>query len=142
MTAKEYLGTLKELKDYLDQEKRDLAKLKREAESLGGTDCREERVQTTKSGTPRYAVIMDQVVDLERQILMDTVDYFVKKEEITDQIQRIRDADCMSLLYKRYIQGLSLRDIAREMDFSYSYIRQLHGKALQEFEAVYTDPEA
>lgn len=39
----------------------------------------------------------------------------------------------MNILYKRYVEYKRLKTIADEMNYTYEYIRSMHGWALEEF---------
>ena len=46
-------------------------------------------------------------------------------------IDKIEDADCVDVLYKRYFQFKKWEQIAVEKNYSYQGICKIHGKALQ-----------
>ena len=73
-------------------------------------------------------------IDLEAEINAE-IDRFVdEKHKIINQIQGLKNSDYISLLFKRYVEFKSLERICVEMNFSYDYIKHLHGYALKDFE--------
>jgi hypothetical protein len=59
--------------------------------------------------------------------------YVALKHKIINQIQELDSPLHMAILYKRYVEGKRLEQIAVEMNYSYGRIKHLHGSALLEF---------
>lgn len=133
MTAKEYLQQLKRYELLIQQRKRELAHLRLTLDGLGGTDFSRERVQ---GGAFANSAIEDKVVrlcELESEIDSALDDYFKLLGVIIKQIQGLSNQSQIQLLFKRYIEGKKLSDIAKEMDYSLVHIKRLHKNSLLEF---------
>jgi len=134
MKAKEYLRRLRRLDSVINQKLRELSELKAMSISAGGLDYSKERVQTSPSGDAPFLKIINKMIDLEAEINNEIDAFIAEKRKIINQIQSLKNADYVGLLYKRYIEYKSLDQICDEMSFSYDYIKHLHGYALRDFE--------
>lgn len=134
MKAKEYLQQLQRLDTVINQKIKELDDLRLKSQSTGSVDYSKERVQTSPSGDAPFVKPICRIIDLEAEINAE-IDRFVdEKHKIINQIQGLKNSDYISLLFKRYVEFKSLEKICVEMNFSYDYIKHLHGYALQDFE--------
>lgn len=135
MTAKEYLYQLEKLDTKINQKLEELTALKQSATSITvATDT--ERVQT--SGTSdRVGTLAVKIADMRKEIDMEIDGFVDKKHRIINQIHTLSDSKHMKLLFKKYVQFKSLELIAVEMGYTYQYIVELHGYALNEFKKTY-----
>lgn len=137
MKAKEYLQQLQRLDTIISQKMVELEDLRLKVTSTGSIDYSKERVQTSPSGDAPFANMIARIADLEDEINAE-IDRFVdEKHKIINQIQGLKNADYISLLFKRYVELKKFEIIAIEMNFTYQYILELHGYALKEFETTY-----
>lgn len=134
MTAKEYLQQAEKL-DLLIQNK--LAEKRQWLEvalgitaHLGG-----ERVQTSGSKS-KMAEAVEKCIDVEREIsalidrLIDT------KSEIVTVIELVENPTEYDVLHKRYIQKMSLLQIAERYGKEYSWATTTHGRALKSVQDI------
>lgn len=134
MTAKEYLQQVEKL-DLLIQNK--LAEKRQWLEvalgitaHLGG-----ERVQTSGSKS-KMAEAVEKCIDVEREIsalidrLIDT------KSEIVTVIELVENPTEYDVLHKRYIQKMSLLQIADRYGKEYSWATTTHGRALKSVQDI------
>lgn len=137
MKAKEYLQQLQRLDTIISQKMVELEDLRLKVTSTGSIDYSKERVQTSPSGDAPFTNMIARIADLEDEINAE-IDRFVdEKHKIINQIQGLKNADYISLLFKRYVELKKFEIIAIEMNFTYQYILELHGYALKEFETTY-----
>ena len=54
--------------------------------------------------------------------------------DISHRIKQLENEDERDVLFYRYIKGMEWWEIARTMDYSESWIYELHGRALNEVE--------
>lgn len=135
LTVRQYLEQVEILDTKINQKIYQLKDLKLRSTSTGGFDY-SERVQTSPSGDSLCRAVTDYVA-LEDEINAD-IDHFVDfKNKIINQIQTMTDVKYMKLLYMRYVEYKSLELIAVEMNYSYPYVKELHGVALQQFQNTY-----
>lgn len=139
MKAKEYLHQLRRLDAAIDQKSRELSDLRRALGSLGGIDYSKDKVQTPFSGEAPFVRVIERIIDLEEELNADIDNFLNKKHEIVKQIQGLDNVLYAEILFKRYIEYKPLDLISAETNYTYQYIRELHGRALQEFERTYTN---
>ena len=129
MTAKEYLSQYKDLNDSINAKLEQVAELRRKVQTVcsGSSDG-----SGTHSSTPydRIGEITAQIVDLEREINEDIDRSIDVQRGILTAISTVPDERLRHLLELRYINFLTLEEIARRMDYSYKQICRLHGQAL------------
>ena len=134
MKAKEYLQQLQRLDTVINQKIKEVHDLRLQAQSGGGLDYSKERVQSSPSGDAPFVKPICRIIDLEAEINAEIDKFVDEKHKIINQIQGLKNSDYISLLFKRYVEFKSLEKICVEMNFSYDYIKHLHGYALQDFE--------
>lgn len=134
MKAKDYLKRLKRLDTIIRQKQQEITDLRLTASSTGGFDYSKERVQSSPSGDAPFVRPVLKIIELEQQINAEIDKFIAEKHKIINEIQSLKNSDYINLLYKRYVEYKSLEQICVEMNFSYDYIKHLHGYALQCFE--------
>lgn len=134
MKAKEYLQQLQWLDTVINQKIRELDDLRYMSTSVGSIDYSRERVQSSPSGDAPFVGLTERIIALNEEINAE-IDAFVdKKHLIINQIQRLKNVNHVSILYKRYVEYKKFEVIADEMNFTPDYIKHLHGSALRDFE--------
>lgn len=137
MKAKEYLQQLQRLDTVINQKIKEVQDLRLKSQSTGGIDYSKEQVQSSPFGDAPFVKLIGRIIDLEAEINAE-IDAFVdEKHKIINQIQGLKNADYISLLYKRYVEYKKFETIAVEMNFTYQYVLNMHGYALKEFETTY-----
>ena len=79
-----------------------------------------------------------QLIDMENEINTDIDKLVNKRHCIINQINELQNVQYIEILYKRYVEYKDLKKIAKEMEYTYDYIRKIHVKALQNFEKRHT----
>lgn len=92
-----------------------------------------ERVQST-SDPDKLGKVFAQIDEEERKLEKMKADFLVYKVEVITAIKQVQTEKHRVLLFERYINHRSFKVIATLMNYSYDYILELHGKALEEFE--------
>lgn len=137
MTAKEYLQQLQRLDTVINQKIKEVRDLRLKAGSTGSIDYSKERVQKSPSGDAPFVKLIGRVIDLEAEINAEIDRYVDEKHRIINEIQGLKNADYISLLFKRYVEFKKFEVIAVEMGFTYQYVLNMHGYALKDFETTY-----
>lgn len=136
LTARQYLEQLQELDTVINQDLERLEEMKADATSTGGIDYSKERVQTSTSGD-KLCNDVTRYVTLDEEINAE-IDRFVDaKNQIISEIRGLHVNNYIQVLFKVYVQFKSVRQAAKEMKKSYSYVIELHNKALALFEETY-----
>ena len=135
--AKEYLQQLKRFDTVIHQKIKELSDLRQQSQSIGSMDYSRERVQTGFSGNAPFVNLTGRILDLEAEINTEIDGFMDEKHRVINQIQGLSSVNHISLLYKRYIEFKKLEVVAAEMNFTYQYVVELHGRALKEFQTTY-----
>ena len=131
-------------KDYLQQPKKlDMMILNKLAEqrqwrdiALGITANMEgERVQSSGAKT-KMADAVEKCVDMEAEInsLIDTL--IDVKKDVIQTIEKLDSPVEYDVLHRRYIQYISLQDIADHYHKDYGWATTVHGRALKSLQAI------
>lgn len=129
--AKEYLKQVETLDTKIQQKKIELDSLKDGAIGLGAFDYSKEKVQTSASES--MSVKIAKYVDFERELQEDNARFAELKHRVINQIHSLNNPIYMKILFKKYIEYKSLKDIASEIKYSYDRTKHIHGVALEAF---------
>lgn len=134
MTAKEYLQQLYRLKERVERQKDKLATLKSMLTSIRSPVTSDEKVIGENTSGASFEKIVEKIEENEIE-LNNLIDNFLyMHDKITGELEELNNNTHEELLYKKYVQFKSLETIAKEMNYSYNWIRHSHGYALLEFE--------
>lgn len=126
-------------KNYLKQYKRILERLRQMKKELDTIEAQMETTGGIGDGTPRGSDISDKtgrlasmLADLKSQYEWITAESWLIRKDIETTINQVEDPLQSRLLYDRYIQDMSWRDVANEIHMDEVYTRgRLHGSALE-----------
>lgn len=130
--AKEYLKQVETLDTKIQQKKIELDSLKDNAIGLGAFDYSKEKVQTSASESMSGKVA--KYVDLENEINEDIERFTELRHKVIGQIHMLDDPKYINVLFKKYIEYKGLKEISKELGYSYDHIRRVHGWALLAFQ--------
>lgn len=130
MTAREYLGQVKALDNLINAKQRELYKLRLSATSVSSPAFGDK---VLSGGENRSMLIMDKIISMQEEINAEIDSLVDLKAEIRAKIKRVYHPQLVALLTDKYINGLTLEQIAERMDKSYETVRGWHGEALQIF---------
>ena len=136
MKAKQYLKELKRLDTCIKQKMQEKQYLVLRSVSTVAPPLNHERVQTSSVGD-KISGVVTSIIDLEKEIDAELDNFVNQKHKVINQIQGLSNETYVSLLYKRYVEYKRLETIAAEMNYTYQYVREVHGFALQEFDKLY-----
>ena len=121
MTNREYLSQALNLQKEIDQLSSELS------DGYVSPQLAQERVQKT-GGNAAEANAIRQVILHEKieKLIAEKMKLLV---EITYTIDKVEDAQMRLILHKRYIQGVSVYRIARELNYDGEYMFRLVRKA-------------
>lgn len=118
--AKKYLQKYRESIEKTNEISLNLSELKAEAEAL--KDHEGQRVQLDEA----VAKYVDACKDAEEELgkMADL------RKEILTTLDGVEDTRLHSVLWRRYISGMTWEQVAVSMNYTYRRITQLHGDAL------------
>lgn len=80
----------------------------------------------------RRKKLLNQLQDIELRLLRSKSDVYRKRLEVIENIEKVDDAECIDLLYLRYVRCETWEQIAVSMGFTYQWVAgRLHDKALK-----------
>ena len=130
MTAKQYLRQVRKAQLQIQRLTEEIEE-RRTAITSTAAPILGDRVQTSPSD--HFAAAMAQLMDLDMRRAEEMLDYLILKDKISAQVRSIEPELYQMVLYKRYINAMSLRKIAEEEGYSYDWICHVHGDALLAF---------
>lgn len=121
MDPKQYLKQYRESIDRTNEISGNLSELKAEAEAL--KDHEGQRIELDAA----VAKYVDACKEAEHELdnLADL------RKDIISTIDKVADPKMHSVLWRRYISGLTWEQVAVSMNYTYRRTTQLHGDALQ-----------
>lgn len=132
MTAKEYLSQIIELRKRIKSKEELLAEIDEMMTSIGAIRYDKDMIQSS----PRNDQIDNALIkkdELEAQIWKDITEFMSVSVMIETQITQVQPEIFSDVLRERYVKGKSLKQISKDLVYSYSRIRTVHGYALREF---------
>lgn len=126
MNPKKFLQSYRESVEKASEIAQNLAELKAEAEALKGHEG--QRVELDAAVVKYVDACKDAEKELDR--LADL------RKEIRSVIDSVEDARLHSLIWRRYISGMTWEQVAVSMNYTYRRVTQLHGIALKEIDRI------
>ena len=136
MKVKEYLQQLPVLDMKINLKLKELEALKVKLIGVGGVDYSNDRVQTSPQNAANFTEILHNIECLENEINTDIDKLVNKRHRIINQINELQNVQYIEILYKRYVEYKDLKEIGKEMEYSYQHIRRLHISSLKEFQKL------
>ena len=94
-----------------------------------------EKVQSTGCQS-QMAEAIDRCVDIEAEITAIIEKFLDEKRNIVSTIEKLDSPTEYNLLHMRYVQGISLSDIADELQKEYTWVTTTHGRALKNLQNI------
>lgn len=90
-----------------------------------------EKVQSSGGSQSRMADAVINCIAMEDEIADAVNKLIAEKREVTQTIEKLYSPTEYKILHKRYIQHISLSDIADMMGRPYNWVTTTHGRALK-----------
>lgn len=131
MTAKNYLKQIGIYEMRVAQRIEEVNHMRERINIMSGIDYSKDRVQMSPTSGNKQ---IEELVDMEAKVMKMISKEECLRDTIIGQIQQMTNPLYVDILFRRYVQLHSLERIASDMNYSYKYICNVHGKALQAFE--------
>lgn len=135
MTVQEYLNQIRRLDTMIKDNQEELVRLESRAMKI----TKQIKPVVVKGGKSSDNVgdAVSSIIDTEEEIknLIKTMQR--KKRKIKSQIEGMNDFRHYQVLSKRYLYFYSFDEIAYQLEYSVSWVKKTHQKALEEFEKQY-----
>lgn len=132
--AKAYLRRIELLDAHINNKLNDLATLRTMVTKITATIT---PVAVSGSGNQdKLGDAVAKIIDLQNEI-NQKIDMFVdSKREVSAVLEKLQEPEHVKVLHKRYVEYKPWEQIACEMCCTYRNVCYIHGKALQEVEAL------
>lgn len=137
-SAKRYLQKIRKLDRMIEQRIKERDSL-RQFDGVTAIAYDKDPVQTSPKGNAPFESTVEKLIALEEELDRLIDEYVTTKNRIIGEIHELNNTNYITLLYKRYVEYKTFEEIAVEMHYTYEWIREMHGYALQEFERTYTN---
>ena len=127
--AKSYLMQVELYDTHINNKLEDLQRLKELTRQI--TSTLKQDVVSHSGNQDKMAEAVAKIVDLENELTVAVDAYIDKKREVGKVLDRIDDADQVSVLHKLYFEYKSWLQIAAEMHMTERNAQYIHGRALQ-----------
>ena len=95
-----------------------------------------ERVQSSSSSKSKMAEAIIKCVDMEAEIDSLIDELIDTKKNVIQTIEQLDSATEYNVLHMRYIQYLSLQEIADKYNRDYGWVTTTHGRALKSVQEI------
>ena len=131
MTPKNYLLQYRDIDGEITSLNEDIYRL-RELSTKTSTGNISDMPRATKDNTEAsFVAIIEKIIDIEKQRNKKIAELLILKYQIESAITNVDVIRFRTLLRDKYINGLTLEQIAVNMDKSWRHIVRWHGQALQ-----------
>jgi len=137
-SAKRYLQKIRKLDRMIEQRIKERDSL-RQFDGVTAIAYDKDPVQTSPKGNAPFESTVEKLIALEQELDRLIDEYVTLKDKIIGEIHELNNTNYITLLYKRYVEFKTFEEIAVEMHYTYIWVRQMHGYALQEFERTNTN---
>lgn len=135
MTAEEYLKQIGLMQEILEEKQSEIKELHARAEGIKAFDFSKAKVSGGKlAGNKGISNMVTRIITEEENYMKLFELAFKLRAEIVSKIQALKNLLHVRFLFKYYVEGKSLETISNEVKKSYSYIKSIKRKALENFE--------
>ena len=131
MTAKEYLSELDTMRQIIESQELELERLYTEASGLRAITYDKDAVQVSPEN--RFEEMMLRIYELGDEIVEQNTRFRKEYNKRLQMICQMKKSQYVMVLRKRYIDGKTLKQITKEVNYSYESVKKIHGRALQAF---------
>ena len=137
MTVKSFLWQYRQCKRDIVIKERKIQILKEKAKSLEQSTS--ERVQSS-GNNDRRAQIVERCIDLENELTANKTWVTTATPAVCDVIAELTDSREREVMECLYLDEMSLAEAAKILNYSYRWVKILHGRALINVKEIPTDP--
>ena len=136
MRAKEYLRSLKRFDVKIKNLQWELEELENKAIGISSVDYSGDNVQSSSCGDPAFVKMMPKIKAVKDELEKTIEDFVEKRHEMILMINSLSNTNYIQVLFKRYVEFKKFDDIATEMSYEVQSVKNLHWRAIQEFERL------
>lgn len=135
LKIKEARQELREYRDnikYIDEKQNDVEELRTRIEKTTKVLNTTPNGKGTNLDKAPFEESLDKIKDIEQECSDKLQELLVKKYLVENKIEQL-EQPFKSILYLKYIRGMTLYDVSRELNYSYRQIKNLHKEAVEKY---------
>ena len=137
--AKEYLMSIALLDAKIDARVSEMDELKDRLLHITATLSPDKGGGGAGGTQDKMAGTMARIVDMQRQINADIDELIDRKDAALKMLDSMKNPVHMTILHRRYFLHQPLERIAVDMNYTYRWVKSLHGRALQDYHRIMKD---
>ena len=125
------------LHQQIESDLAEIKRLKRLAAEIPATDPSKEFSGGGFASGSKFSRLIDKAIDMEDELLRSIEEKLDFEQEIYNLIDELDPLSAL-VLRKRYIEGMSVKDIALDLDLSERRIHDIKSRAIKKCEESHT----
>lgn len=137
MSAKDYLCRIKDLREYLKQLQLRKKNIHMDYTGISAIDYGGDRVQSSPTDRMWEAgcKLLERIEKIDAEI--ERVSILI--DDMSDEIHAVDGGKYSQILFLRYYDGKTLKEISSEQSIDYNQLCRIHGAALRAFAQKHND---
>lgn len=136
MTTRKYLRQIERYDRLIRNKRTEIERLDALLKTIPALPYDQDKVMSSGS-KEKMADDIVRLLDEKEQLSKLFDEYSRKRSHIIEQIEGMTDNRYLIILSLVYLEYKELWEIPNETNYTYSYVKNLHGKALRDFEKRY-----
>ena len=130
--AKKELREYRDSIKYIEEKQNDAEELRTRIEKTTKT------IKSTPSGKgydpdkAPFEESLDKIQEIEKDCYKKLQELLLKKYSVENKIEQL-EQPYKSILYLKYIRGINLYDISRDLGYSYRHTKRVHQEAIEKY---------
>ena len=125
---REYRDNIK----YIEEKQNDAEELRARIENITSHITGMPNGKGDNTDKALFEESLDRIKEIENYCSKKLQELLLKKYIVENKIEQLEQPH-KSILYLKYIRGITLYDISRELNYSYIHIKRLHQEAIEKY---------
>jgi hypothetical protein len=136
IAAKTYLQQIRTLDNAIKAKQSEIYKL--ECLATNTTVPTDREAVQTSGISDKVGSLCAKIADLQKEIEQEKTIFIEQQQERIKVLELLRAEDALLyfILHRRYVSCCALKEISKEICYSYDYTRELHGLALKKIQKI------
>lgn len=135
MEAKEYLKRIKILDTKIRNKKLELEDIYSRMQGVTAISYEPKISGAVNNNAPQDR-LMPKYIEYQKELEKDINELIVLRKNAICLIDKLENADCIRVLYERYVMYKKWEEIAIGMNYAYRTVLRIHGQALKDFTEI------
>lgn len=133
--AEQYLNQIRNISIQINEKAEEIAILQAQIEG-GSISFGSDGTTSGYKDNERNAHMIMRLTELKDELNKQIDMLVLAKKEAIEMIDKLSDANHITILYERYVHYKSWEYISNKLNYSLHYVYKIHKKALSEFEKI------